>query len=81
MTYIPTTQNSGQSVAGVNKFTLNDIVPNGPYYYYVGTSPGVNHQIQEDLQIKSLYFHIIMLYQCQQVIFLIYLEFPIVTNL
>jgi carbonic anhydrase len=39
MTYIPTTQNSEQSVAGVNKFTLNDIVPNGPYYYYVGTSP------------------------------------------
>tara|TARA_Y100000992_G_scaffold300379_1_gene268925 strand:+ start:847 stop:1797 length:951 start_codon:yes stop_codon:yes gene_type:complete len=39
MRYIPTTTNSGTSVTGVNKFSVNTIVPQGPYYYYVGTSP------------------------------------------
>ena len=39
MRYVPTTTNSGANVTGVNNFTLNTAVPQGPYYYYVGTSP------------------------------------------
>jgi len=39
MRYIPTTTDSGTAVTGVNNFTANTIVPQGPYYYYVGTSP------------------------------------------
>ena len=39
MRFIPTTKNSGSSVAGVTNFTLNNVIPQAPYYYYVGTTP------------------------------------------
>ena len=39
MRYIPTNTNSDANITGVNNFTLNTVVPQGPYYYYVGTSP------------------------------------------
>ena len=39
MKFIPTNKESDEIIAGVTKFSLNDVVPQGPYYYYQGTSP------------------------------------------
>ena len=39
MRFVPTNRSAGASVAGVNNFTINNVVPQAPYFHYVGAAP------------------------------------------
>ena len=60
MRYVPTNTNAGSSVAGVRNFSLNQAVPQGPYYYYQGAFPfspctggNKNHLVVFDLAYSA----------------------------